>query len=328
LQKNGGVYWPFLAKDYTNSMIGTIAMSNLLYLNLFERAMSELPHQERGVYLQENQGWEFGFIHAWQSSGHGSELVGFPHSTVRYWDLRYFYSKKCYERIGKFDLPLPDYIGVNGDAAKKMYLNGGYLKDRLVEVEALRYLYLADVRSKRIESTSSVEKNKKVLVLGDYLKNNTMQQMKLLSEAARYLNDSIQYVVKPHPACPIMKEEFHDLDMVITNDAISTLISQFSLVYCSNTTSAAVDAYCAGKAVITVLNPKGLNISPLKGRDGVFFVSTPEELAAVINVFGWEAQAGKWAGGYFYLDDQLPKWKKLLITDSKTKKELSIGDIQ
>ena len=36
-------------------------------------------------------------IHAWRASGHGS-ITAFPHSTVRYWDLRHFFDVRTYTR--------------------------------------------------------------------------------------------------------------------------------------------------------------------------------------------------------------------------------------
>ena len=85
--------WPLFENDWRKSMFGRTAMWNLLTLNLFESALECLPQQQRGVYLQENQGWEYGFVDAWKRSAH-NELIGVPHSTVRYWDLRYYFDGK------------------------------------------------------------------------------------------------------------------------------------------------------------------------------------------------------------------------------------------
>ena len=88
LQQNSGIYWPLIKEDYFDSMVGATAMSNLLFLNLFQAAMKSLPPQTTGCYLQENQGWEFGFIYAWRAAGHADCLVGMPHTPSKFWDLR------------------------------------------------------------------------------------------------------------------------------------------------------------------------------------------------------------------------------------------------
>ena len=104
--------WPLLERDWRNSMFGPAAVSNCLFINLLERTLKRLPHQELGVYLLENQPWERAFVHAWKAAGHG-RLVGVPHSTVLYWDLRYFFDPRSYRRTGKNDLPLPDQVALN-----------------------------------------------------------------------------------------------------------------------------------------------------------------------------------------------------------------------
>lgn len=328
LQEKSGVYWPFLEEDYLNSMVGPTAMSNLLYLHLFKSAMSELPFQEKGVYLQENQGWELGFIYSWRAEGHGDGLVGMPHVPSKFWDLRSYFDPRSYEQSDRCSLPLPDCVAINGEAAKKMYLHGGYPEGDLVEVEALRYLHL----NRRVKHQTGLAISKvglkTLLVLGDYLKENTAHQMKLLQKTLQYIDNEIQYLVKAHPACPILAEDYPDLDLVVTNDPIPMLMEHCSLVYTSSTTSAAVDAYCSEKAVVTVLDPKGLNLSPLKGSEGVSFVGSPEAFAAVLNKIGQMKDIEGQGKDYFYLDPELPRWRELLVKNDKVEKQISLESVQ
>jgi hypothetical protein len=58
MSKTSGFLWPLIRSDYKSSMLGPVALENLLNLNLFQQALSCLPSQEKGFYLQENQGWE------------------------------------------------------------------------------------------------------------------------------------------------------------------------------------------------------------------------------------------------------------------------------
>jgi surface carbohydrate biosynthesis protein (TIGR04326 family) len=84
-----------------------------------------------------------------------------------------------------------------------MYLDGGYPEGQLVEVEALRYLYLDYVAKNRDKSKDGEKIGKTFLVPGDYIEENTIRQMELLQNASKLLNDKVQFLVKPHPACPI-----------------------------------------------------------------------------------------------------------------------------
>jgi surface carbohydrate biosynthesis protein (TIGR04326 family) len=307
---NSGYLWPLFKKDCQDSMSGIPAMSNLLYFNLFEKAMSELPIQKRGCYLQENQGWEFGFISAWRSAKHNSFLIGFPHSTIRYWDLRYFFDSRSYKYKDSCDLPIPDYIGVNGGVSKNAYLNSGFSQDKLIEVEALRYLYLHNFSHKQHRITSGITKYKMVLIVGDYLKENTCKQLNLISEALTYIDQPIRFIIKPHPAHLINMSDFPNLPGELSTDPIEKLLIMSDIVYASLITSAAVDAYCVGLPVVILFDGKTLNTSPLRGVKGVCFTNNANELANAINI----AKPGilHKERHYFYLNPDLPGWNKLL----------------
>ena len=303
---------PLLMKDWNCSLIGKTAMSNALCLNLFEEALKALPKQSAGLYLQENQDWEFAFIHAWRTEGHG-RLIGAPHSTVRFWDLRYFFDSRSYQRTGHNDLPMPDQVALNGAAMLREYHKGGYPSSQLVEVEALRYLYLEPngvgllLRRKRTNGPL------RVLVLGDYLPSNTHQMMLLLEKAFKSLPANSVFTVKPHPNCPIRPEDYPSLKMRVTTEPISTLLADCDVAYTSAATSAAVDAYCGGIPVVSARTPKTLNLSPLRDCEGTHFASTPEELARALIIAEAAAHSPDRMREFLIIDNKLTRWRKLLF---------------
>lgn len=302
-------FWPLFSADWRESVYGPVAAINCLYLNLFEKILSEVPAQRLGLYLQENQAWEMAFIHAWKSAGHG-QLVGVPHATVRFWDLRYFHDPISYERTGNNDLPLPDMIAVNGPAAKNAYREWGFPEERLVEVEALRFLYLLDVVEAANDEQFSARIPATVLVLGDYMPAATALQLKWLEEASRAASEPRRYLVKPHPHCPIRSSDYPSLNMEVTTAELGQLLEECAVAYVSNITSAAVDAYVAGVPVISVLDPAGFDLSPLRGLEGVTYIRNPGELSAALAA----AMPGRRARPeiYFHLDRALPRWQRLL----------------
>jgi surface carbohydrate biosynthesis protein (TIGR04326 family) len=300
-------FWPLFKKDWRNSMLGPNAIWNCLVLNLLERILWHLPKQKLGIYLQENQGWEMAFIRTWRAAGHGC-LIGVPHSTVRYWDLRYFYNSRSYERTGENDLPIPDKVAINGPASSRAYCKGNYPEDQMVGVEALRYLHLANHENAHSKGNKNLIR---ILILGDYLPAVTYGQMKLLVQAAPFLPPSTRYTVKPHPACPVLPQEYPSLQLHMANEPLSKLLADCDVVFTSNITSAAVDAYCAGVPVVSVLEGTSLNLSPLRGMKGINFVTCPKELAEKLcNIQNYEGRMDK---PYFCLDSRLPRWKKLLM---------------
>lgn len=304
--------WPLFQNDWDCSLSGPLAMSNLLYYNLFQSALKSLPKQRVGVYLQENQGWEFAFIHSWKLAGQG-HLIGTPHSNVRFWDLRYFFDPRSYHRTGSNDLPLPDQVALNGPAAMDACQTGGYPKAALVNVEALRYLYLKEINDQVKLARKPSVLSFRLLVLGDYLLSNTKQQMRLLVKAAHSFPSDTIITVKPHPACPIQPSDYPSLRMEVTMDSVAELLHVCDVAYTSAVTSAAVDAYCAGVPVVSVLDPNTLNLSPLRGREGVLFASDPGELAQELISAASAPRPAVEQQDFFTLDFNLPRWRKLLL---------------
>lgn len=311
MQKNGLELWPLHNEDWAKSVFGRDAIRSLLMFNLYEAATKSLPRQRAGVYLYENDPTEFALIYTWKAAGHG-QLIGAQHSTMLYWDLRYFFDPRCYEKKNRNDLPQPDLVAVNGPAARETSLQGGYPVSHLVEVEALRYLYLEDAVSVKPARTPRTSERWCILVLTDYLPEKTGLQLRMLEAARPLLPDNVTITVKPHPGCPIQPSDYPGLDINVTTQALPSLMEGCDSAFTSNATSATVDAYCAGVSVVSLLDPKTMNLSPLRGCDEVLFVSTPQDLANALGVVSQRASWQRHAHDYFTIDSNLPRWRKLL----------------
>ena len=125
-------FWHLLRDDFRQSMVGISAIRNTLYFRLFERALQLLPSQSLCIYLQENTDWEFSLLQNWRSEGHG-RLIGVPHTSVRYWDLQYFFDPRHFEEDRSLNLPRPDIVAVNGPIAKNTHLASGYQQTRYLK---------------------------------------------------------------------------------------------------------------------------------------------------------------------------------------------------
>lgn len=300
--------WPLFEQSWLDSMGGATAIWNFIALNLLERVMTRLPHQRLGAYLLENQGWEMALIHAWQASGHG-KLIGVCHTTIRYWDLRYFHDPRSYARRTNNNLPLPDRIALNGPAAVDAYADGGYPESRIVEVEALRYLYLANnrrPRSPKLDLGAAL----RVLVCGDILPEVNRHTMGLLRKAAAHLPAHTRYIVIPHPGCPIKANDYPSLPLEMTHAALGELFDDCDVVFTSNSTSATVDAYCYGIPVVEAVRSSAFNMSALRSLHGVVHVSDPTTLARAL--LDANRRKSPVIQPYFWLDAGLPRWRKLL----------------
>jgi len=207
-------------------------------------------------------------------------------------------------------MPIPDRVALNGKVSITAYRDGGYPENMLVEVEALRYLHLAEALK---FSTINGEQNtneRRVLVLTDYLHLITRQQMKWLERAGRFLPENTRYIIKSHPSCPVKEIDYPGLTLQMTSSPIGELLADCDVAYTSNITSAAVDAYLAGVPVISLLDGNTFNRSPLRGFDGVQFVSSSKELADAIKKNRNSPFSHQEI--FFCLDTNLPRWNRLI----------------
>ena len=302
--------WPISRRDWLDSLRGPAAINNLLQLELFNRALENLPHQSRGFYVCENQPWELALVRAWRRHGHG-QLTAVAHSAVRFWDLRYFADPREFLPANQHTKFKPDRVAVTGQAAAITLKESGFPPERLVETEALRYTHLN--AAGELVSPPAPVPGLHVLVLGDYLRSSTWRMMQLLEDAARDLPADTCYTVKPHPNMPVRQEDFPGLRFEVSRVPLAELLASHNCAYSSNMTAAAVDTYLGGLATVVMLDDRELNFSALRGQAAVRFVSTGAELAQAL-------QAGRPGGdeglrkreGFFHLDPKLPRWSQLL----------------
>ena len=308
--------WPLIRSDWESSTRGASAIGHGLYMNLFDSALKALPKQNTGVYLLENLGWEFCFIQTWRASKHGC-IIGWPHSSVRFWDLRYFFDPREYSSQCKNPLPRPDYVAISGYLDKRQYINGGYPEEQIMDVEALRFLHLNDNNNEL--SNNQIKPNQdnslNLLCLGDADEKSTRFQLELLEKISKLINANLRITLKIHPACRIDLRNFSTLSFITSNLPVNELLSSHDIAFTGNLTGAAIEAYCAGLKTIIALDFARLNKSPLRGIEDVTFVSSSEELLSTLNKFSYSKNSSRKLSAHdiFILDTTLQRWKKMIL---------------
>jgi surface carbohydrate biosynthesis protein (TIGR04326 family) len=305
--------WPIMRGDWLDSMRGPAAVINLLWIELFDAAMRSLPHQSTGLYLCENQGWERAMIHAWRKHGHG-RLIAVAHTTIRFWDLRYFTDPRTL-RASKLRIPCADLFVLNGEAELDAYRDVPHPHDAVAEGESLRFGYLH--KSARRARSNGAKRNVRVLVLGDHSSAETEKMLRTLANARHLLPSTMTFTLKPHPLHVPNAGDVNLRDLTIVNGSLENILDDFDVAYSSNCTSAAVDAHLAGLPLVVMLDDTQFNFSPLRGREGVCFVGTSEELAAGLARQTLLMTGNKESQTFFFLDPTLPRWKDLLGIDVK-----------
>ena len=107
-----------------------------------------------------------------------------------------------------------------------------------------------------------------------------------------------------------LEGESGSLQLHVVSTPLPKLLTDCDVVFTSNITSAAVDAYCAGAPVVSVLEGETINMSPLRGLSGVVYVTNPAELVDALRTA--QSRTGVIDKPFFYLDKGLPRWQKLL----------------
>ncbi len=305
--------WPLLERDWNNSIHGPLAIQNTLFLRLIDSAVGNFPKQSIGLYLLEGQCWERAFIHYWRKNGHG-RLIGFCHATVSYWYLMYFNDQRTLNSNAKNAMPKPDNIAVNGKAMRNIMVNAGYQPETLIDVEAIRYLHINEVKNKF--HLKAVGK-KRLLALGDYMPDVTKSLLFLLNQLDKSFLLKYDIFFKRHPVVdPINKKLYPNLHFQEINSNLNEILPNVDIVLSTINTAAAIESFAVGLPVITMLDSNNFNSSPLRGENGAVFISTPLELKTAIENLLNQSFVQK-QNDYFWVDPELPRWKSLLGLDQK-----------
>ena len=325
---NNFLLWPFIESEWNESIYGKSALYYLLLLSIFKKITSNLPTQKVGIYLYENQRWEYGLIQMWKKFHH-PKLVGYVHSSVSFWQLRYFHFMDHILKKNISDRPIPNLIAANGSLSFNSLKGGGFSESDVIELEALRYFHLAGNKGssersrKNLVHTSSADEEDALhlLVLGDLSKRRNDLHLKILENAIAKSAIKIVATIKPHPGNLVTQEKYSCHQIRISNLPINELLNdpRFNVAYVSSSSSSALDAYCAGLRVITSLDERLLNQSPLLGikDNNIKFITNEAQLNSVLKTcIGFDREYK--CNDIFNLNPELPAWKNLLeISDNQ-----------
>jgi len=302
----------FFINGLIDSTIGRLSLENILIYNLFNELISSIKiKQKLGIYLYENQPWEYALIQCWKNNGH-KYIVGHLHSTYRLWDFRYGFPNSSSQK-NIVASPLPDYIAVNGDVCFRAFSEYKFLKNRLIKVEALRYQYLSDARQKRNLLSDRLSNDKlKITILGDYSFSRNDSLIEIIYPLLDSLLDRYEVIFKPHPSRNDHVDLLRKAGVTIFDGDINDLLIKTDLVITTSSTSASVDAYDLRIPVIIVSSGSELNQSPLLGiLNEDFFVESTDGLKMSIEKVLAHDEKNSFIS-FFSLDNELPKWRGLL----------------
>ncbi len=256
----------FLRDDFLSSLFGPTLIYNILNIMIFNNMLKNIPHQKLGLYIIENQSWEYCFIKFWRKYKHG-KLIAYFNSSIRFWDLRYTRKKKQF--INKDENP--DLYLLNNKIFKEEANKQGFPKNKTFVVEALRYNKLLPLKKKI--------KNKKIIIIGDILFDETKYLLsfvnKIISELEKY-----KIYFKPHPTMTKksilnLMEKYNYMNITNVN---SDRFKNFEFAICSNGTSANLDCLIQNINFCSVKPFNSLNLYPIDRYQKYYQVGSPSEL--------------------------------------------------
>ena len=186
--------------------------------------------------------------------------------------------------------------------------------ENMVKCEDLRNGHL-----NKLLASHSLIRNKKndkinVLILGEFAPSGTIRILQLLEEAVSQITAPLEYTLKPHPNYYVNATDYPSLNLKIVSEPVDKIIPDFDIVYSANRTTVAVDAYVVGLPVVVMLDGMELNLNPLRGKQGVCFVSTAKELAEGLQMAQHEMVDRSDVSEFYFLDPKLPRWRELLAS--------------
>lgn len=300
--------WKLFKNEWLDSLSGSTAILHSLTISELDTAVASIHPCRTALYLMENQPWEMALIQIWRIR-RSEPIVGVPHSTIRFWDLRYFFDPGAFTSELDTRPPIPDTVAVNGQSALKLLNASGVPNERIAEVEALSYLYLHDVQL-GIAGRKTIATPMRLLVLGDFFHNQNSALLSMLQDSLSLTTRQISITVKPHPLLPINREEFPLLEYRFDTRPLAEQLSECDAVLATNGTSAAAEAYQCAIPAITILNGETFNFSPLRNIVDAVFVESADQLARALDRI--ELPDRTISIDYFCTDKSLQRWKHLL----------------
>ena len=291
----------FLHDDFCKSFYGEVLLYNLFIAETFDQLLSNLPIQKQGYYILENQCWEKCLNILWKKHGHG-RLCGYMNSSIRFWDLRYFKTKKEYSKTSN-----PDFYLVNGKYYYNILKKNNYPVKKTLIVEALRYLHL---KSKYYKNP----KYDRVLIVGDI--NSTENNLILYKIKKNIENFKMKtFFYKPHPANTLndiskLQEKYGFIKILSNKKKIN--FEKFKRIICTNSTSALIDCiikrlnFCSIRCFETMDLYPFYNIEAYKFR-----VFSDQDLLNFIN------RKKVYKQNFFdlNLNKSLKQWRQLIFND-------------
>jgi surface carbohydrate biosynthesis protein (TIGR04326 family) len=265
IQIDKSKYFLILSDEFTKNLQNHHSLKNILVYFLMKEAFGRISKQNSCIFINENQPWEMALLSNYFKNDHNN-IIGYQHTTARFWDLRNYYYKKSYKKNSiLISYPRPNHLAVHSKIFYNIFLKSNYPKKNLKMVEAVRYEKLIKKNlsnNKNIISGFDKDKINITIVLGAF---NNFDQTLINCVQKNIINFDDNY-------CFFLKNQFSsDKSLAIqeTNNFkniqadLLDIFKVSDLVIISNPSSAVLDAMYMNIPFYVYDGGDFLNFSPM-----------------------------------------------------------------
>lgn len=297
-------FWPHFESEFERYLSGVGLIDNLLMFELVRSSVRTNSLSNLTLYLYEGQPWEK-VLNSVSAQIQNGLPIAVQHSTVRFWDLRYF--QHSLERFEESELEtyFPRKVIVNGDLAVNMLGNRPQHQE-LIRLESLRYKRNSPKRRNFVNLSERISP----LILGSFLPEDNDYILRLLDESASELA-GIEFTFKPHPLSikPFLSKK---IPISYSSQELFCLLQGATHVLIGSSTSAVMEVIEADVPFVVFSPPSLVNLSPLNGVAGVKFLNAPHQLIEFLTNPSQEFSRGLTIGNLVTEHADLDLWKRFL----------------
>lgn len=278
-------------------------MQNLIIDKLIKTAINDINPQKLILYPLENQGWERSLL--LNTERKNLERVGYVHSSIRYWDTRYFES---YKNIKSFS-PKPDKIAVHSSRDIADLIRLSFPIHKIYKVEALRYMKIIN-SNKPLKKYFKRKPIREILLLGDFQYKLNYKLLNIL-EKIYSKKDHKYFTFKSHPSFPIKIDSNINININLDLRPINQIIYNYDSVIVVDASGSAIDSLLLGSNLIIFTDKDNINFSPLRNISNIIFVDNADDLKLCLESKNSNYTKDNFSHSY-YNNDKLTRWNKLI----------------
>ncbi len=309
------VYFPIIENEFFNNLQNHHSLKNILIYFLIKGALGKISSQKNCIFPNENQPWEMALINNYKSYSH-KNLIGYQHSTTRFWDLRTFYCEKEYNDKSQLCYPRPNNIAVHSKIFFDALVKADYPKKNLKLVETLKYEKLFEKRTniKKLIPSFNKKKINITLVLGAF-RNFDAALVNCLKKNLSYFDNTYSFYLKEQLSSDEVLEVREAKRFKKVEGNLLDVFNASNLVIISNPSSAVLDAMYMNTPFLVYDGGNFLNFSPMYNLiDRKFFireydfVSKIKEYSSKRNKNLWKFNKNK----ILESGNNFKNWKKII----------------